>query len=297
MHHSFVDLIWEDWRQMRQPRWVREMAFTPDLPQCANPMHFSYAPMRPFFNLANRDGLSNAYTDQLYRYAPRATCTLQSPTCNSKYLFCDTRIFPHCVAKVKMNGLCLGFEGFDACYNGQCMFGRCVPGPTPAPFRASRPRVTTPMPPRQQPTGQIATRPFVDCFNRHPCCESWAQQGECRSNAEYMGSYCRASCQRCTPTYNTTNGNIRIIIELILGSECPDRHVSCQQWSATNQCNGNSRLFMEANCRSSCRLCGEQKAATCQRPTRQNNRSSTAKPEKPVNPIRRAFRRLRAFWA
>lgn len=87
--------------------------------------------MRPFFNLANRDGLSNSYTDQLYRYAPRATCSFEAPTCGSKYLFCDTRGFPHCVAKIKLGGLCGRFLGFDACYMGQCMFGRCVPGPTP----------------------------------------------------------------------------------------------------------------------------------------------------------------------
>lgn len=59
------------------------------------------------------------------------------------------------------------------------------------------PRVTTPTTPR---------RPFVDCFNRNPCCESWAKQGECRSNRAYMSQYCRASCKFCTPAYNTTNG-------------------------------------------------------------------------------------------
>ncbi|KAH7700491.1 tyrosinase 4 [Aphelenchoides avenae] len=258
-HHSFIDHIWENWRQLRQPKWVREMAYTPDLPQCASPMHFSYAPMRPFFNLINRDGLSNSYTDQLYRYAPRPTCSAQMPTCGSRYLFCDPRGYPHCVAKIKVGGICRGFEGLDACYMGQCIFGRCMPGPTPPPFRpatAAPPTQTfaAPTPPPPPARRAVATQPFVNCFNRNPCCATWAAQGECTSNAPYMRQYCQASCQLCTPTYNLAN-------------ECPARHVSCQQWAAQGQCRGNSQMFMQENCRETCGLCNARKSDTCARPT------------------------------
>ncbi|KAH7698339.1 ShTK domain-containing protein, partial [Aphelenchoides avenae] len=131
VHHSFVDLIFEIWRQTRQPRWAREDAYTPELGQCASPLHFGFSRMSPF-NLINRDGLSNAYTDQMYRYAPRPGCSVSMPTCGSRYLFCDLRGFPHCVTKIKLGGICRGYEGMDACYMGQCIFGRCIPGPTPA---------------------------------------------------------------------------------------------------------------------------------------------------------------------
>lgn len=35
--------------------------------------------------------------------------------------------YPHCVAKIKMNGNCQGFENFDSCYAGRCWWGRCIP--------------------------------------------------------------------------------------------------------------------------------------------------------------------------
>ncbi|EJW70118.1 hypothetical protein WUBG_18984, partial [Wuchereria bancrofti] len=59
-------------------------------------------------------------------------CTAEIPTCGTPYLFCDTRGIAHCVTKIKLNGLCVGFEGFDACFDGVCQMGRCVEGPTPA---------------------------------------------------------------------------------------------------------------------------------------------------------------------
>ena len=59
---------------------------------------------------------------------------------------------------------------------------------------------------RPTPTTTSTRRPFVDCFNRNPCCESWAKQGECSSNRAYMNTYCRAACKFCNPAYNSTNG-------------------------------------------------------------------------------------------
>lgn len=64
------------------------------------------------------------YTDFLYQYAARPSC----PSCGgSEFLFCDTRA-QHCVSKVKMGGLCQGFEGQDVCYQGLCYNGVCVQG-------------------------------------------------------------------------------------------------------------------------------------------------------------------------
>uniref|UniRef100_A0A9J2PIU1 ShKT domain-containing protein n=1 Tax=Ascaris lumbricoides TaxID=6252 RepID=A0A9J2PIU1_ASCLU len=211
--HAFIDLIWEMWRQSRQLRDARELDYPPDLPQCADPQHFGYAPMRPY-DLINRDGLSNLYTDQMYRYAPRPSCSFENPNCGSPYLFCDLRGVPHCVSKVKINGICTGFEGFDACFDGICEMGRCVPGtarsvtrsdeifnrkiPFIAPVQLSAVQ-------RRQVSQTEARHRFVSCFNRDPCCDRWARHGECRSKKNYMQQFCAASCAFCTSDYNVSN--------------------------------------------------------------------------------------------
>ncbi|CAI4224858.1 unnamed protein product [Auanema sp. JU1783] len=263
MHHSFVDYIWELWRQIRQPRWLREQAYAPDNGYCANWQHFSYAPMRPFPYLQNRDGLSNSYTDQMYRYAPRPTCSAQRPNCGSPYLFCDTRGYPHCVAKIKMNGRCQGFENFDACYQGRCWWGRCVPAG--GMFRmlgsVTSKNSTAKSPLAELPETETTTvHPveivkmevplFSDCYNRNPCCSAWAESGECSKTPEYMSQYCAASCAVCNPSYNVTN-------------ECDDRHIQCQTWSELGMCKGESADFMSENCRSSCGKCDLKKHDQC----------------------------------
>ncbi|GMR53863.1 hypothetical protein PMAYCL1PPCAC_24058, partial [Pristionchus mayeri] len=73
-HHTFVDMIWEMWRLQRQSRQERETAYPLDNQQCASPQHFAASILQPFGPFRNNDGLSNAYTDNMYEYAPRPTC-------------------------------------------------------------------------------------------------------------------------------------------------------------------------------------------------------------------------------
>ncbi|KAF8358573.1 tyr-2, partial [Pristionchus pacificus] len=274
MHHSFVDYMWELWRQLKQPRWFRETAYAPDIGTCANPLHFSYANMRPFPYLLNRDGLSNSYTDQMYRYAPRPTCSMAQPTCGSPYLFCDTRGYPHCVAKIRLNGVCRGYEGFNSCYMGRCWFGRCVQAP--AQFRFARKARTAVLDGRNVTTAPITALPlttaarvsvkpyrrvanppqkmaaplFVDCYNRHPCCDSWSDNGMCGDEPEWMSQYCQASCEVCAPGYKKTD-------------ECADRHPSCTPFRKVGMCLGASSPFMQENCRASCGWCTQAKKDVC----------------------------------
>ncbi|CAJ0581469.1 unnamed protein product, partial [Mesorhabditis spiculigera] len=147
LHHSFVDLIWEQWRQAKQTRQQRENHYPADNLQCATEAHFGGTIMRPFTPLINKDGLSNSYTDNLYEYAPRPGCSAQQD-CGSELLFCDrSNGAPRCASKVKIGASCGGYRmGENPCYRGECLNGICQrssqPNPGPAPT-TGRPDVPT----------------------------------------------------------------------------------------------------------------------------------------------------------
>ncbi|CAI5445794.1 unnamed protein product [Caenorhabditis angaria] len=280
LHHTFVDFIWEMWRQNHQNRFTRESQYPPDIAQCANAQHFSYAQMRPWDKI-NRDGLSNAYTDNLYHYAPRPTCNRNNAQCGSPYLFCDTRGNPHCVAKIKPGGLCRGFEGLDACYMGSCVAGWCRGGeqfqqpaqttalipqqpaiqpqqPAAQAATTARPAVAaaTPRPPAATP--RPAATPQSNCYNEDPCCAQWSRQNECRTNTAYMNRYCRKSCGFCTNPSDNQRG-------------CHDRHLSCGFWRSQNFCT-RRRQWMAENCQASCGWCNLNEAQLCQHVARMSRR-------------------------
>ncbi|VDK58265.1 unnamed protein product, partial [Anisakis simplex] len=250
-YHAFVDFLWELWRQTHQTAQARETEYAMDIALCEDPQHFSYAPMRPYYNLINLDGLSNMYTDQMYRYARRPGCT-ETISCDSPYLFCNRRgAIPFCITKIKLYGNCAGFEGMDACFNGVCMNGRCIPGQVPQSFVPETSLSNNQLVRMKKVFG---SRQFVPCFNRNPCCELWANDGECKISVGYMKHFCAPACGFCKPAYSTKD-------------DCADRHVACKQWKTEGKCHSESRQFLEENCRESCGFCKKPKFSMCPRRT------------------------------
>ncbi|VDM51685.1 unnamed protein product [Angiostrongylus costaricensis] len=242
LHHAFVDLIWEQWRQRRQSRAERERVYPPDNQLCASPQHFAAAQMNPFPPMRNIDGLSNKYTDNLYEYAPRPTCSEAYPDCGSKYLFCDqSHGQARCAAKIRLGAACDGYvRGENPCFNGACVAGRCT--------------VSSGLP--VSPTYSSPVLSFQEtCFNENECCTLWAERGECTVNAPYMSFWCKASCRQCTPQYP-------------LIDDCSDRHHNCGQWARSGECTINS-LWMSENCRRSCGRCHQTRYQACQPTTTQ----------------------------
>uniref|UniRef100_A0A915DY95 ShKT domain-containing protein n=1 Tax=Ditylenchus dipsaci TaxID=166011 RepID=A0A915DY95_9BILA len=298
LHHSFVDLIFENWRQMRQTRWTREQAYPADFIQCSNQQHFSYAVMRPF-EITNRAGLSNAYTDNLYQYAARPTCTFQNPDCGSQYLFCDARSVPHCVSKVKL----------DACYNGICYNSYCMPGQfnngrsnlqqqQQTTMATAAPRLVT-APSRRPPqanslnhgNGQTFARTFQNLisqqtgvrqvtlpprrqFNTTP--QPMRQQsqlarlGAANSQQCYNDDPCCAAWSRtneCSTNINFMTRYCRRACRQCTSPDnnrrgCFDRHISCAYWRSSGECS-RRRQWMSENCRQSCGWCHISEAQLC----------------------------------
>ncbi|KAI6218693.1 Tyr-5 [Aphelenchoides fujianensis] len=151
LHHSFIDSIWELWRQRHQANYrAARTRLSRRRHRIEPPWHFREAKLpllRPYRNV---DGLSNKYTDNLAEYASRPTCRSSSAECASEFLFCDTTTMPddpHCVSKVRLNGNCTGFEWSDEiCYEGRCVDGECQKGKKPVEVLEKKPAVETKLP-------------------------------------------------------------------------------------------------------------------------------------------------------
>ncbi|RCN40468.1 common central domain of tyrosinase [Ancylostoma caninum] len=139
-HHPMIDYIWEMWRQLRQTRQEREQQWPPPYPDCYPPTHFLNASLKELDPLTNKDVISNKYTDNMYEYSKRSTCSKENWDCGSKYLFCHmVEGYPQCMAKLRIGAICKGFEDTPICYEGRCLDGRCVRtdpdvGPDPKDF-------------------------------------------------------------------------------------------------------------------------------------------------------------------
>ncbi|VDM47319.1 unnamed protein product [Toxocara canis] len=116
MHHAFVDYLWERFRMKRQTRRQRENDYATNI---CDAKHALDAPMRPF-NMTNKDGLSNEYTDVWYEYEPVRHCFELDPQCQSEFYFCDKNLW-RCRSKIQAGGNCTGFSGTDICYKSYCI--------------------------------------------------------------------------------------------------------------------------------------------------------------------------------
>ncbi|KAL3115333.1 hypothetical protein niasHT_019684 [Heterodera trifolii] len=136
VYHCFLDYIWEQWRQKWQNREQRETQYPPDdqiVPCSASENYRLSATMYPFQDpvLLIKAGLSNEYTDNLYTYATRPSCT-ETNGCGSPYLFCDLTKQqtpePLCCAKIKPGGDCSIFQGNneEPCFDSVCINGICT---------------------------------------------------------------------------------------------------------------------------------------------------------------------------
>jgi len=128
-HHAFVDFMWEHFRQAKQTAHQRENYWPPVDPTCTVSVEFASKEhqMRPF-NQTNKDGLSETYTRELYKYDERPQCNAARTACTpaSKWLFCDKKS-ERCITKIVLGGDCNGYEDQDICYNGKCDAGKCIP--------------------------------------------------------------------------------------------------------------------------------------------------------------------------
>ncbi|PIO72588.1 hypothetical protein TELCIR_05469 [Teladorsagia circumcincta] len=82
-----IDSIWEMWRQLRQlcqTREQRETDYPPPLDDCYPKTHFANASLKELDPFTNQDALSNSYTDNMYEYEKRPTCSSLKPDCGSR---------------------------------------------------------------------------------------------------------------------------------------------------------------------------------------------------------------------
>ena len=94
--HSYVDLLWELFRNLQRRRGVDP---TTDYPMDTNVTGHGYNETAGLGNFLNYHGLSDNFTTNIYKYEIPPTCTRDRPYCGSPYIRCDTkRKEPRCVS-------------------------------------------------------------------------------------------------------------------------------------------------------------------------------------------------------
>lgn len=125
LHHTFIDSVWEEFRNTRQLTNIEDDYPTPADGDIGGEGHGPYDFMEPFVPLYNIHGISDHYTRYYYEYEPRPKHCQWSEDCESDYLWCDTSR-GRCLTKVKAGGDCSGLPD-EACHGRleRCVNNRC----------------------------------------------------------------------------------------------------------------------------------------------------------------------------
>ena len=94
--HSYVDLLWELFRNLQHQRGVDP---TLDYPLDTNVTGHGYNDTAGLGRYLMRHGLSDEFTTNIYKYQVPPSCSRDFPNCGSRYIRCDTkRKEPRCVS-------------------------------------------------------------------------------------------------------------------------------------------------------------------------------------------------------
>ncbi len=86
------------------------------------------------------------------------------------------------------------------------------------------------------------------CRDENRECKTWAGNGECERNKDYMSVSCRNSCNLCGASAEVAE------------PACKDANKEeCPYWATMGECESNPG-WMQEQCRRSCGLCPEEEA-------------------------------------
>jgi tyrosinase len=87
VHHCFIDYLWSLFR-LKQKNNDIDPEF--DYPEGADGEHHPLATMKPFQYFRNIHGYSDYWTSHVFKYEVSPYCSPDQPSCQSKWLTCDT---------------------------------------------------------------------------------------------------------------------------------------------------------------------------------------------------------------
>jgi len=95
---------------------------------------------------------------------------------------------------------------------------------------------------------KTCTEFFQNCKDMDSNCKTWSDKGECTTNRDFMLRTCKTSCGLCTVPQQSTGGTSPEV------TVCKDKNDGCAEWAESGEC-ANNPDYMHAECPASCSIC------------------------------------------